>query len=156
MRACLSIWSERFRVNQNEDERGSLSINSSMPWAMNIFTSATGPMDPRSSWPRPLSRTAPPQTLPSLSCIAAMPDKMWRNLQVILFRDFKVAILTQSRLCTSCTNPIYVFLDKELRGLSPNSYIHVSVSNLYIPRIGCRKIDRLILKIYKSLTDIWV
>ncbi len=25
---------------------------------------------------------------------------------------------------------------KELRGLSPNSYVHVSVSDLYIPRIG--------------------
>jgi hypothetical protein len=29
-------------------------------------------------------------------------------------------------------NPIYVFPEKELRGLSPNSYIHVSVSDLYI------------------------
>jgi hypothetical protein len=35
-------------------------------------------------------------------------------------------------------NPIYVFPEKELRcGLSPSSYIHVSVSNFYIPRI-CR------------------
>jgi hypothetical protein len=33
-------------------------------------------------------------------------------------------------------NPIYVFLFWELRGLSPNFYIHVSVSDLYIPRIG--------------------
>jgi hypothetical protein len=33
-------------------------------------------------------------------------------------------------------NPIYVFLEKELRGLSPNIHIHVSVSDLYIPRIG--------------------
>ena len=36
-----------------------------------------------------------------------------------------------------CTeNPIYVFLEMKLRGLVPNSYIHVSVSNLYIPMIG--------------------
>ncbi len=36
-----------------------------------------------------------------------------------------------------CTeNPIDVFPEKELRGLSPNSYIHVSVSDLNIPRIG--------------------
>ncbi len=38
-----------------------------------------------------------------------------------------------------CTyNPIYVFPEKELRSLSPNSYIHVhaSVSDLYIPMIG--------------------
>ncbi len=33
-------------------------------------------------------------------------------------------------------NPIYVFPEKELRGLSPNFLIHVSVSVLYIPRIG--------------------
>ncbi len=35
-------------------------------------------------------------------------------------------------------NPIYryVFLEKELGGLSPNFHIHVSVNDLYIPRIG--------------------
>jgi hypothetical protein len=32
--------------------------------------------------------------------------------------------------------PFYVFLFWELRGLSPNFHIHVSVSDLYIPRIG--------------------
>ncbi len=32
-------------------------------------------------------------------------------------------------------NPIYVFLFWELRGLSHNFHIHVSVSDLYIPRI---------------------
>jgi hypothetical protein len=36
-----------------------------------------------------------------------------------------------------CTeNPIYVFPEMKLRGLVPNFYIHVSVSNLYIPGIG--------------------
>ncbi len=30
----------------------------------------------------------------------------------------------------------YVFPEKELRGFSPNIHIHVSVSDLYIPRIG--------------------
>jgi hypothetical protein len=46
-------------------------------------------------------------------------------------------------------NPICVFLFWELRGLSPNFHIHVSVSDLYIPRIGphiylqnSRQIDR--------------
>ncbi len=39
-----------------------------------------------------------------------------------------------------CTeNPIYVFPEIKLRGLIPNSYIHVSVSDLYIPRIGLPK-----------------
>ncbi len=43
-------------------------------------------------------------------------------------------------LCSAhCTkNRIYVFPKKELRGLSANSYIHVSVRDLYIPRIGPR------------------
>jgi hypothetical protein len=53
----------------------------------------------------------------------------------------------------------------ELLGLSPNFRTHVSVSDLYIyiyiyvfgPHIvifGCSKIDRPIVVIYKSLTDI--
>jgi hypothetical protein len=33
-------------------------------------------------------------------------------------------------------NPIYVFFEMKLRGLVPNSYIHESVCDLYIPRIG--------------------
>jgi hypothetical protein len=33
-------------------------------------------------------------------------------------------------------NPIYVFPEMKLRGFIPNSYNHVSVSNLYIPRDG--------------------
>jgi hypothetical protein len=33
-------------------------------------------------------------------------------------------------------NPIYVFPEKELRDLSPNFHIHVSVSDLYILIIG--------------------
>jgi hypothetical protein len=36
-----------------------------------------------------------------------------------------------------CTkNLIYVFPEMKLRGLLPNSYSHVSVSDLYIPLIG--------------------
>ncbi len=33
-------------------------------------------------------------------------------------------------------NPIYVFPEKELRGHSPNFLIHVSVSDLYLPKIS--------------------
>jgi hypothetical protein len=33
-------------------------------------------------------------------------------------------------------NHIYVYPEKELRGLSPNVNIHVSVSDIYIPRTG--------------------
>ncbi len=42
-------------------------------------------------------------------------------------------------------NPIYVFLFWKLRGLSPNFHIHVSVSDLYIPRIWSA-----------ALTDTWM
>jgi hypothetical protein len=46
---------------------------------------------------------------------------------------------------THCTkNSIYVFPEKELCGLRPNSYIHVPVSDLYNPRIG---LETLILEI---------
>jgi hypothetical protein len=38
---------------------------------------------------------------------------------------------------TNCNeNPVYVFPGKELRSLSPNSYIQVSASDSYISRIG--------------------
>jgi hypothetical protein len=52
---------------------------------------------------------------------------------------------------------INVFPEKELRGLSPNFHIHVSVSNLCIsticPHISCSRIGRSIVGIYKALTD---
>jgi hypothetical protein len=59
---------------------------------------------------------------------------------------------------THCNeNPIYVSLFWELRGLSPNFNIHLSVSDLYSPRIGLNissnRIGRPNVGIYKSLTD---
>jgi hypothetical protein len=33
-------------------------------------------------------------------------------------------------------NPIYLLPEMKLRGLVPSSYIHVSVRDLFIPRIG--------------------
>ncbi len=57
-------------------------------------------------------------------------------------------------------NYIYVFLFWKLRGLNPNFHIHMSVRNLYIPKIGphisCRRMGRSIVGIYKSLTDTWM
>jgi hypothetical protein len=47
---------------------------------------------------------------------------------------WKVRMLVKPLHCTE--NSILVFPEKELCSLSPNSYIHVSVSDLYIPRIG--------------------
>ncbi len=50
-----------------------------------------------------------------------------------------------------------IFPEKEYRDLSHNFHIHVSVSKLYIPTICLpvllEEICRLILGIYKSLTD---
>jgi hypothetical protein len=50
-----------------------------------------------------------------------------------------------------------IFPEKEYRGLSPNFHIHVSVSKLYIPKIGLpfllEEICGPILGIKKSLTD---
>jgi hypothetical protein len=50
-----------------------------------------------------------------------------------------------------------IFPKKEYRGLSPNFYIHASVSYFYIPTIGLpillEEIGRPILGLYKSLTD---
>ncbi len=54
-------------------------------------------------------------------------------------------------------NSVYIFLFWELRGLSPNFHIHVSVSDFYIPRIGPHILSsrkgRPIVEIYNSLTD---
>jgi hypothetical protein len=52
-------------------------------------------------------------------------------------------------------HPIYSMYFWELRGLSPNFHIHVSVSVLYIPRIGPliilqQNIGRSIVGIYKT------
>ncbi len=38
--------------------------------------------------------------------------------------------------CKVTIPKIKIFLEKDLRGLSPNFHIHVSVSNLYFPTIG--------------------
>ncbi len=57
-------------------------------------------------------------------------------------------------------NSVYIFLFWELRGLSPNFHIHVSVSDLYIPRIGphlsSSRNGSSIVGIYNSLTDTWM
>jgi hypothetical protein len=62
------------------------------------------------------------------------------------------SVLGAGAHCNS--NRIYVFLFWELRGLSPNFYIHVSVSDLYIPTLiyptflqQNRQIDRGNIKI---------
>jgi hypothetical protein len=52
-------------------------------------------------------------------------------------RRHQTDLFNVSSRFTHCKeNPIYVFLFWDLRGLSTNFHIHVSVSDLYIPRIG--------------------
>jgi hypothetical protein len=51
-----------------------------------------------------------------------------------LFLRYVSILLFQYPHCNEKSS--YVFPEKELRGLSPNFHIHVSVSDLYIPRIG--------------------
>jgi hypothetical protein len=58
----------------------------------------------------------------------------WQGLE----RDL---IICQKRYCKLpwphwTENPIYVFPEMKLRGLVPNSYIHGSVSDLYVSRSG--------------------
>jgi hypothetical protein len=65
---------------------------------------------------------------------------------------------TNNSVCTvQCENPMYVFLFWELLGHTPKFYIHVSVSDLYIPGIGPHTLlqqnRKSIVGIYKSLTD---
>jgi hypothetical protein len=55
-------------------------------------------------------------------------------------------------------NPIYVFPEKELRGLSPNFHSHVSVSHFFILMIGLPISEENMWTdhgniLYKSLTD---
>ncbi len=56
-------------------------------------------------------------------------------------------------------NPINVFLFYELRCLSPNFHVHVSVSDLYIPRlrphISCSSIGRSIMGIWMWKLGLW-
>ncbi len=78
---------------------------------------------------------------------------------------FKGIVLPDTQLCTlQRDNTEYlkqIFPGKELRGCSPNSYIHVSVSDLYIPLLGlslffCRKKGGPNVGIYRSRTDTWM
>jgi hypothetical protein len=71
-----------------------------------------------------------------------------------------LALFRSTFIDIHCTeNPIYAFSEMKLHGLIPNSYIQVSVSDLYsiftgsVCLFGCSKIVRSILGIYKLFTD---
>jgi hypothetical protein len=58
------------------------------------------------------------------------------GLPIIWKWDAEVRVVCFYFLKIRTKNPIYLFSEKELRSLSPYSYIHISVSDLYIPRTG--------------------
>jgi hypothetical protein len=51
-----------------------------------------------------------------------------------LYRYYAIMVLYHVMHCTE--NPIYVLPEMKLHGFVSNSYIHVSVRDLYIPRNG--------------------
>ncbi len=77
--------------------------------------------------------------------------------QLLSYNKEKQLIAVTDDRPHSKENPICVFPENKLHGLSPNLHIHVSVSNVYIHRIGhiyfCSRISGPIVGIYKSLTD---
>jgi hypothetical protein len=96
----------------------------------------------------PLHRLSSETVLPPRSASgAAMPPPAYKepprpktttSSEALLSKHKPVAEVSpfSSAQVQSNENPIYVFLFWELHGLSPNFHIHVSVSDLYIPRIG--------------------
>jgi hypothetical protein len=65
------------------------------------------------------------------------PQHRWcfhRHLCRYLLHFFKAYCITLQRHNTE--NSKQIFPEKELRGYSPNSYVHFSVSDLYIPLIS--------------------
>jgi hypothetical protein len=85
----------------------------------------------------------------------------WALLQAFKLQVSKIEISFAAQVSfTHCKEIwIYVFPEKELRGLSPNFRIHVSVTDLYIyyrirsTFFSCSRIGRPIRGIYKSLTE---
>jgi hypothetical protein len=77
-----------------------------------------------------------PNLLKSLDSVNPIPR---HHLPELCIEGILIANQARSGLegHTHCNgNPIYVLPEKELCGLSPNFHIHVSVNDLYIPRIG--------------------
>ncbi len=93
---------------------------------------------------------------PSQQQLYVVPEKRYSAThnsfpsKTTTFRGGVLRHLTPGKPALHCKeNPIYVFLFWELRGLSPNFHIHVSVIDLYIPRISphisCSRIGRSIV-----------
>jgi hypothetical protein len=69
-----------------------------------------------------------------------LPGKSWSRDQALI--EFLINEKYHENAFSWCAptlypeNPIYVFPEMKLRGLVPSFNIHVSVNDLYIPRIG--------------------
>ncbi len=107
--------------------RGTLSYLAIAPTQMEA--------DSNTTMPRSVAKFIFPEWgIPAQGCRTGLPAYVaWRAVATTLIRS---QTLSPPPHCNK--NPIYVFLFRELRGLIPNFHIHVSVSDLYIPRIGPR------------------
>jgi hypothetical protein len=65
-------------------------------------------------------------------------DKLKETVvHVVIQLEYKVDEYIEGGQYLLCNeNPIYVFAEKELRGISPNFHIHVCERFMYIYRIG--------------------
>ncbi len=68
-----------------------------------------------------------------------MPEHLWLAAPASIYINHNMAYHCSPTplFRIHCTqHPVYVMPEKKLHGLVPNSYIHVSVNDLYIPTIG--------------------
>ncbi len=71
-----------------------------------------------------------------LKCLATIAGLYWKTAEIQLAQEHpklsQVLQVEGENVRLHCKeNPIYVFLFRELRSLSPNFHIHASVSDLY-------------------------
>ena len=80
------------------------------------------------------------------------------SILYVTMKNFALLVASLQMHCTENLNQI--FPEMKLRGLVPNFYIHVFMSDFHIhtiaPQMQHSKIGALIVGIYKSLTDTWM
>ncbi len=75
----------------------------------------------------------------AVECVRSLLGETCRQVRNSLMHFLRDVWIRTQRAAVqryNTDNSKQIFLGKELRGYSPNSYIHVSVSDLYIPLIG--------------------
>ncbi len=84
---------------------------------------------------------------------------LWLNVrnEVVMASLCNLTSVASTKTLHCNEKPIYMFPGKKLPGLSPNFYIRVSMSDLYIPRIGAHIfLPQNRSWEYKLLTDTWM